>query len=275
MAKTMRLRKQTGTHTSSGTKGRFNRILAALAAVYLLGGATLSQAALMFNDCPGLTLTAEVEGNDTIGTAQNIDGLFNTESCRDIELGVDSNGDPFDQSDMVPHVSIENDIAHDQRDLDFFEFEVTEAGVTGIFDIDFGEFDDPSNNFDDGFNSWIEIYDDTGARLGFNNNSSIDNPQGDTESNTLNSFLEYTFSDTGLFYVAVGKSCNLADFLAGFCSAISNSISPMDVEKSYVLHVSLLAPAQVPAPGTLLLFAAGAVGAGVARRRRQPVSGAA
>ena len=182
----------------------------------------------------------EIEPNDRIDIAQNVDASFSTGFVQNIESGEFTN-----DSATVPHVTI-NGTGDDTFDI--FSFTVSEPNSMGIFDIDNGEIN--------GLDSFLRLF-DTDANgntlLAFNDDSAFDGP-GDQLAFTLNSFLTWTFASTGLYYIEVGS--------------FNNGLPAQEVPPgtAYQLHISIAEP--VPEPGTLALFAAGILGAGLSRRRR-------
>ena len=77
----------------------------------------------------GAGVVVENESNNRLDQAQNVDDLFS--------LAFDENiGDAIQNTSMqIPHVTI---IGEGNNSFDFYEFEVSNAGDRGIFDIDFG-----------------------------------------------------------------------------------------------------------------------------------------
>jgi hypothetical protein len=168
-------------------------------------------------------IVAEVEPNDTILTAQNIDGDFT------LDFSPDIGNTTINTSTLIPHVTIDGTPVDDST-VDFYSFTVTTAGSRGIFDIDFADFD-----------SWIELYTGAGALLAFNDDA-LDANWGQTGSTTtLDSYLEYVFASPGDYVIAVG---NFPD------------LGPIASEADYTLQVSVGPdPTVVPEPTALVVWA--------------------
>ena len=155
----------------------------------------------------GVALAAAVdegEPNDSIDQAQNIDGSFSLDSDPNI-------GDMFSNtSEIVPHATV-NGTGNDT--VDYYSFEVSQAGDGVILDVDGASFD-----------SWVELYDDSSVQpLTYNDDAPTEWGQGGSVSG-LDSYLEYTFQTPGTYYVAVGRY---------------PSLQPIPSGTSYQLHVSL------------------------------------
>ena len=128
----------------------------------------------------------EAEPNDTIDTAQVIDGFFNVEENPNVH---DSSG--TNSSTTIPHARILG-TGNDTRDV--YQFDVP-AGARGIFDID-----DTAS-----LDSYLRLYDAAGDLITENDDTFF---SGDIGSNTsLDSFLEHTFDQAGTYYVEVSSCC--------------------------------------------------------------------
>ena len=124
---------------------------------------------------------AKAGPNDTPGTAQNVDADFILLDVAEVE-----------QSREIPHVSIE---AEGDGDFDWYEFTVSGAGLTGIFDIDFGSVAGGS------MDSELFLFDAAGNLLVSN-----DDNGGDPGSyGALDSRFTHVFGAAGTFYIAVGR----------------------------------------------------------------------
>jgi hypothetical protein len=181
----------------------------------------------------GLSVAAiivEVEPNNAIATAQDIDAHFSLDFSPDI-------GDiASNTSTQIPHVTIDAQ-PNDDSTVDFFSFTVTTAGSRGIFDIDQADILEDEPDFD----SWIELYSGDGMLLASNDDAG-DESWGQGGSNTiLDSYLEYLFTLPGTYMIAVGQATDLGTI-------------PSDAD--YVLHVSVgAAQAVVPEPTAILVWA--------------------
>ena len=89
------------------------------------------------------SVVAEVEGNDSLATAQNLDGYFT--------VGSDPN---VTNAATTPYVSVIS--GPGGSNYDYYSFTVATAGSYGIFDIDFG-----MNEFD----PWLTVFDAAGNLL--------------------------------------------------------------------------------------------------------------
>jgi hypothetical protein len=186
--------------------------------------------------CPA-AIVAEIEPNDTILTAQNIDGEFSLDFSTDI-------GDTTSNtSTLIPHVTIDGTPVDDST-VDFYSFTVTTAGSRGIFDIDFADFD-----------SWIELYTGAGSLLA-SNDDALDAGWGQAGStSTQDSYLEYVFASPGTYVVAVGNSPDLG---------------PIASEADYTLQVSVGPDSTVvPEPTALVVWALLGIAATLAARFMQ------
>lgn len=223
--------------------------LSSLVVLGVAGAASVIQAAPLDN-CPNLTTVAEQANNHSLGDAQNLDGLFNTEFCSEIEWGVDANGNIINRSDSIEHVTVVSD-AEDSERMDWYSFTVDASNTVGVFDIDFGE--DPAGGQGD-FDSVLELLDSGGNVIASNDDMadgfSFDwsNPDGD-ETFSFNSFLKYNFG-------AVAASTT-------YYLKVSDFSGPIPDRGFYTLNVSL---GVVPEPGVLALFVIGVAGAGLSRR---------
>ena len=158
-------------------------------------------------------VVSEVEPNDSIAQAQNIDASFDTSQNADIASSTD-----------VPNATVNGtgEVGVDPTH-DFYSFTVPAGDpVRVILDIDHTTPDITPSTYD----SWIELYDSTGASI----DSSDDNP-GDPGSTTddpngRDSRIVREGENTlapGTYYVAVGSCC----------------VGPVPAGATYKLHVSV------------------------------------
>lgn len=186
---------------------------------------------------PAIANAAEVaEGaiNNTLATAQNIDGNFT----------LDANPNITD-STTLPHATI---IAtNTEADYDYYSFTVGAAGRRGVFDID----NDPYQ-----FDSFLALYSASGTLLATNDDFFPVDPGTDLQAD---SYLTYVFTTPGLYALRVGRCC----------VAPNGQVTGFPFNGPYTLHVSLEAPG-VPEPATwaLMLAGVGTVGGAVRSRRR-------
>ncbi len=143
---------------------------------------------------------------NSVGTALNIDGGFN--------LATDAN---IANSGQRAHATIN---ATADNVSDFYRFTVTEAGTTGVFDID--------NTTGGGTDTVLYLMDSAGNIITFQDDNGGD---PGSVSNGLHSLLTHTFANAGTYYIVVARYTGTftpADALVGF-----------GVGQTYQLHVSL------------------------------------
>ncbi|WP_137889444.1 DVUA0089 family protein, partial [Pseudomonas sp. 2FE] len=145
--------------------------------------------------------------NHSIATAINLDGSFTLGSNPDVG-----------NSETVPFVSISS---IGDNAFDYYAFTVTQAGTSATFDIDYGY------NAGVSFDPWLNLYDANGNRLAYDDDSAVSDGGGGSV-HAYDSYLTYTFSQPGTYYIAVGR-------YAG-SSTIAGSIS---TGGTYQLQVSL------------------------------------
>jgi hypothetical protein len=154
--------------------------------------------------------TIEAEPNNTIGAAQNIDSHFSVGVNPDIQ-----------DSAIWPWVSIGAD---GDGTNDYYSFEVPAAGVTGVFDIDYG--------IGGGLvDTKLCLYTATGTLL-VGNDDSLTSAGAGGSTSVFDSFISYEFAIPGTYVIGVGQFpalCNPGG-IAG--SALHNGVT-------YELQVSL------------------------------------
>ncbi|PKH89493.1 hypothetical protein CXF79_01570 [Colwellia sp. Bg11-28] len=152
----------------------------------------------------------DTESNNSIAEAQNIDAGFNLNFSDDI-------GDQTTNTSLVmPHVSI---IGSGDESYDYFEFSIVTAPSQAIFDIDDG------SGISGAFDSYLRLYDDQENLLSSNDDASSSYGESGSTSR-LDSFLTYTFSEVGTYYIKVSR--------------YTDSIIPNDA--TYTLHISIENP---------------------------------
>jgi hypothetical protein len=173
------------------------------------------------------TTVAEQEPNDTRATAQNIDDKFS--------LDADAN---ITDSTTVPHASVDGGggTAAETPTFDYYSFTVTQAGTTSsTFDIDFG------------YDSYLRLLDSSGTVLASNDDSAVD--PGSTEDSsvglgmTRDSYLTYTFSTPGTYYIEVAGCCPATPGAVGF---------PIPNTATYRLNVSIPTQTDTTPPSVVL-----------------------
>jgi Ca2+-binding RTX toxin-like protein len=143
---------------------------------------------------------SEVEPNDSRDQPQYIDGSsFSLDSDPNI-------GDQFNNtSTIIPHATI-NGTGNDT--VDWYSFTVSQAGDGVILDVDGAAVCNELGC--NGWDSLVQLYDSSGQILAENSDALPEWGQGGSVSETvgsesLDSYLEYTFQTPGTYYVAVGS----------------------------------------------------------------------
>lgn len=145
---------------------------------------------------------AGTTANTAVGTA------INPQALNAYTLVSDAN---TTNSTTTPHATINATAAG--GGLEYYRLDVA-AGATGIFDIDGSSID-----------TWIELVDSTGTTILANNDDSIT----DAGSQTGNSYLTFTFSTAGTYYLRVGRWTQPSDTVAQALAAGT----------TYTLNISL------------------------------------
>ena len=127
----------------------------------------------------------EIEPNDSLENAQNVDGLF-----------VISPDDDVENSEVDPHLSI---LGAGDGTGDYFSFTVA-AGSTMHFDIDNADYD-----------GLITLYDSTGSVIAVGDDSPVD--PGST--GVADPALTHTFATAGTYVIGVGSYLDSAVVPAG------------------------------------------------------------
>ncbi|MCP4343383.1 MAG: VPLPA-CTERM sorting domain-containing protein [Desulfobulbaceae bacterium] len=190
---------------------------------------------------------AESEPNDHYLQAMNINSYFAYGTDPDIETG---------SSGILANYSATIFGEGGGSTYDYYSFSVgTGANDLKTGQILYFDIDDAENR---GIDTYLLLFDTNGAALLAEND---DAPQGQGPGDVLpvtsNSFLEYTFTDPGTYYITVGEY--LGPGMAGPISSLG----------SYVLHVSA-----VPIPAAVWLFGSALAGLGLMTRKRKGVEAA-
>jgi len=157
---------------------------------------------------------AERETNNTIPGAQKIDNAF----------GIGMNPDIVN-SEAWPWVSI---AGTGDGTFDLYSFEVPVAGVTGVFDIDYGSTAGAAAGDMD---TELFLYDASGRLLAKDDDyTSAAGAEGSV--NTWDSFIQYVFEAPGTYVIAVGEF----DSFGNPGGPTGNAPDPGD---NYTLQVSL------------------------------------
>jgi hypothetical protein len=134
----------------------------------------------------GSGVVTEIESNDSVASAQSIDGNWS--------LAFNSNiGDTTtNTSTIIPHVTV---FGTGNNSVDVYEFTVPSAGARGIFDIDFGMPD---------FDPWLYLRNSSGTILATSDDAPTSYGQGGSV-HPFDSYLEYIFPAGGVYYIEVGR----------------------------------------------------------------------
>lgn len=207
--------------------------------------------------CPTIASAAQVielEPNDTIATAQNIDAFFSMEADPDIE-----------NSTTRPHVTVVG--LPGDGTYDVFSFTAA-SNSFATFDIDYAY----DINTRIGFDSYLTLYDGAGQQLRTNDDNcgtfgdcTSALPGAGGSNYGLDSYFSYSFSDAGTYFIEVGNCCK----------------GPQAGGSGYELQVSLqdhaVTSGAVPEPATwaMMVIGFGAVGMGMRSSRRKTALAAA
>jgi len=196
----------------------------------------------------------ESEPNNSIATAQNVDGSFSLDFSANIGDITGAN-----TSTTIPHVTI---TATGDGTFDYYSFTVPSAGAIGIFDIDFGA------GFIGSLDTELGLYSaGSGAPLAANDDFFPVAAGAGGSISSLDSFIQHTFTSAGTFVIGVGEFNTTASF-----GGLTGNVP--DAGDTYTLQISIqgasTAPAAVPEPSSLVLLGIGAVClVGYRRKRRR------
>lgn len=200
----------------------------------------------------------EIEANDSLATAQNIDAFFSLDFSADIGNQAGAN-----TSTTIPHVTI---TGTGNGTFDYYTFTVATTSLV-ILDIDYGCSDAVGSTFgcpgaagSGGMDTEIALWDSTGAWLTENDDFSPITVGAGGTVHPYDSFIQLTLTP-GVYYVGVAEY-----FSSGTAGGWTAGSNLPDGGDTYTLQVSVENP--VPEPGTLLLLGSGIAGIAARRRRR-------
>ena len=174
----------------------------------------------------------EVEANNSLLTAQNIDQAFNLTSDPNI-------GDQTQNtSKTIPHATI---TGSGDGTFDYYSFTVTAPGTKAIFDID------NANNLGVAIDTELFLYDLGGTLLADNDNADMTFGGGGS-TNGNDPYLEFTFTTAGTYVIGVAKfnSTGNPGGIAGVPLAAGDVYT---LNASVVGHQVLLSPASFEVRG--------------------------
>jgi hypothetical protein len=188
----------------------------------------------------------EIEPNDSLAGAMNIDPYFTTWFQPDIDDDID----PL----VWPWVSINSD--HGDGTFDYFKFTVPEADVQGYFDVDYG------HNYGGSTDTIMGLWASDGTLLAQNDDRGL--PIDDGSYSQWDAHIDYTFDAAGVYIIGLAEVSGGSSTPAyGGFTAESN---PFDYDDDYVLQVGLTNA--VPIPGAVWLLGSGILGLIGIRRKK-------
>lgn len=223
----------------------------------------------------------EVEGNDSLASAQDVSLAFTTDFDANI-----TNQNRINVSTLFPHVSI---AGTGDDTFDYYRFSVANDNSVGIFDIDFGmpDVDIEIAVFDAAGNPLAE--DDDFFQPGTDGDEAIDDGFGSVHG--YDSFIEFLFTTAGDYFVGVARFPSVSAFGGwdtnvtveevescdeegncvgtGIFTETPNSV-PVPTGTDYTLNIAISngpTPVPLPAAAPLMLGALGLL-LGRTRRRR-------
>ncbi len=129
-------------------------------------------------DGTGIIEAPQSLANHNFADAINLDGHFVLGSNPEVQ-----------NSETQPFVSIH---AVGSNAFDYYSLTVTQAGSTAVFDIDYAMY---------GFDSTLRLYDSSYNQLQYNDDYGYD----PGTSHPYDSYMTYTFTQPGTYYIAVGQ----------------------------------------------------------------------
>ncbi|MBN2441670.1 MAG: ankyrin repeat domain-containing protein [Spirochaetales bacterium] len=180
----------------------------------------------------------EIEPNDTIKIAQNLDKEFVTTTNPSIQMTTKQNNSLIWGSCSYPWVSISGSGAKAEgkkKDyFDYFSF-TARAGTKGVFDIDKGMKTSPEKSMD----VVLILFDKDGTPLGGNNNCKdyswyFGTDKGSEEDkNGMDSYFTWDFKTTGLYYLGLAAAGTDAE-PGGFLPS-----EPLNPGGTYILNIAI------------------------------------
>ena len=163
----------------------------------------------------------EVEPNDSISTAQDVDGSFSLDF--DANIGDESGANT---STSIPNVTV---VATGNGTFDYYSFTVCRSGVLGIFDIDLGF------GVGGSIDTELFLYDLAGNIKAANDDFSIAAGASGSSSG-LDAFIQHTFASPGTYVIGVGEDPSFDD--RRFPDTPITGNEP-DVGDTYTLQISI------------------------------------
>jgi hypothetical protein len=215
-------------------------------------GALLTVALVCISPQARAGLIAEIEPNNSIAGAQNVDAFFTL----DFDVNI---GDASTNTSMaIPHVTISGT---GDGTFDYYSFSVANDGDQGIFDIDFGAGGVGS------MDTHLFLFTSLGVFV-TSKDDGLTTEGADGSSSTDDTFFEHTFVSAGMYVIAVAESFSVLP--------LDVSGNPPDIGDTYTLQISIknhatASGAAIPEPATVTMLGTGVVAALVScwRRRRR------
>jgi len=163
----------------------------------------------------------EVEPNDTLKTAQDIEAPFNW----DLEFDPD-----IEAATELPHVTIKG--SGNNKDIgsfDYYKFSVSAAGIRGVFDIDYGE-----KPGDAAIDTELFLYAADGTFLAENDQENAALGQSGS-AGPDDSFIDYIFAAAGNYIIGVGR---YTSFDSGILGEGIQGFAPIEGQ-TYTLQISI------------------------------------